>query len=272
MREVETTHGPVAAARPTPPTARPRLRPETWVLAGSGSLVAAWVLLSAALGPVVLPYPWDVVEAVWAGLWGGPLLLHLGRTLGRVCLSTALAMGVGGVVGVWTGLDRRADLFWSPHVLTGLVLPRVLLIVVCYLLVGLNEVAVVVATTLSVAPGVAVAVQQGVRALDWGLVDMAGAFGVGTIARWRRCIAPQLAPYAAGALRNATSLAFKMVLFAELMGRPDGVGYQIAFYFQMFNMLQILAYGLATVLVAGALEFGLRRLEHRLFRWRPVRP
>jgi NitT/TauT family transport system permease protein len=268
---METVERTSAAARPAIPV-RPRPRPEAWVLLGSGSLLAAWTALSAVLGPQALPSPWDVLQVMGAGLWSGALPFHVGRTLGRVALSTTLAMGLGGVAGVWVGLSTRADLFWSPYVLTGLVLPRVLLIVVCYLLLGLNEVALVVATTLSVAPGVAVAVQQGVRSLDWGLVDMARAFGVPALERWRRCVAPQLLPYAAGALRNATSLSFKMVLFAELMGRPDGVGYQIAFYFQMFNMLQILAYGLATVLVAGALEFGLRRVEDRLFRWRPVRP
>ncbi len=259
-------------ARPPSLSVSLRRQSEIWVLAGSGSLLAVWLLLGVVLGSVVVPYPWDVGETIWSGLWRGPLLYHLGRTLMRVALSTALAVGVGGLVGIWMGLSTRADLFWSPHVLTGLVLPRILVIVVCYLLIGLNEMAAIVATVLSVAPGVAVAMQQGVRSLDWRLVEMARAFGVRPIDRWRWCVWPQLVPYMAGALRNATGLAFKMVLFAELMGRSDGVGYQIAFYFHMFNMRQILAYGISTVLVAGILEIGLRRVESRLFRWRPIQP
>jgi NitT/TauT family transport system permease protein len=59
-----------------------------------------------------------------------------------------------------------------------------------------------------------------------------------------------------------------MVVLAELLGRTSGVGYQINFYFQMFEMRGILAYGLAMTIVLGLVDKALLQLGERLMRWR----
>lgn len=65
------------------------------------------------------------------------------------------------------------------------------------------------------------------------------------------------------------SLAWKMVVFAELVGRSNGVGYQISFYFQMFDMRGILAYGLAMVVILAVVDRLMMRVFDRYaFRWR----
>jgi NitT/TauT family transport system permease protein len=237
--------------------------------AGFAALLGLWVACSYALGPQLAPGPAAVGTSMWSDLRSGALPHHLGITLGRVLVTTALALIAGVAAGVWIGLSREADAFWAPWLVTTLTVPRLLLVVAAYLVVGLNEVALVAATTLAVAPSVAVALREAIRAVDWKLVDMARAFGVPPSPRWRRVIWPQLLPFTAGSARTALSLSWKMVLFAELLGRPSGIGYQIAFYFQTFNMRQILAYGTAAVIVAAVFEIGMRAFERNLFRWRP---
>lgn len=59
-----------------------------------------------------------------------------------------------------------------------------------------------------------------------------------------------------------------MIVFAELLGRTSGVGYQIAFYFQMFEMRGILAYGLAITVALVALDALLAFGARRAGRWR----
>jgi NitT/TauT family transport system permease protein len=244
-------------------------RTELWTAAGIAGLFAAWACLARLFGPHLVPDPATVGRLMWADTASGALPHHLAATLVRVLAASIVALAAGAAAGVWTGLSSRADAFWAPWLVTALTVPRLLLIVVAYLLLGLNDAAAVAATALATAPGVAVALREGVRAVDWRLVDMAHAFNVPRPARWRRVIWPQLLPYVAGSARNALSLSWKMVLFAELMGRSSGVGYQIAFYFQMFDMGQILAYGGATIAVAAILEMAMRRAERRAYRWRP---
>jgi NitT/TauT family transport system permease protein len=61
------------------------------------------------------------------------------------------------------------------------------------------------------------------------------------------------------------------VLFVELLGRSNGVGYKIEFYFQMFNMSEVLAHALLFLFIMLFIEFVLLgAVERHLFRWRPV--
>jgi NitT/TauT family transport system permease protein len=244
--------------------------PAALVVAGGAALLTAWLLLARLLGPQVIPGPLAVVGLAWADAASGTLPYHLGITMVRVTCATVLALAFGGLGGLWIGLSSRADSLWAPWLVTGLAVPRLLVIVVIYLLLGLNDVAAIVATALAVAPAVTVTMRDAVRAADWKLVDMARAFSVPPARQWREVIWPQLLPYATSSARNALSLGLKMMLFVELMGRPSGLGYQISFYFQMFNMGQVLAYGLAAVVVAALLELAMRAAEKRAYRWRPL--
>ena len=49
----------------------------------------------------------------------------------------------------------------------------------------------------------------------------------------------------AAAARSGLSLVWKIVLVAELLGRPNGVGFEIGTAFQLFDITRILAYALA---------------------------
>jgi NitT/TauT family transport system permease protein len=55
----------------------------------------------------------------------------------------------------------------------------------------------------------------------------------------------------------------------ELLGRSNGVGFQLGLYFQMFDVAGILAYALAFIAVVQLIEWAiLQPLEHRLSQWR----
>ena len=55
----------------------------------------------------------------------------------------------------------------------------------------------------------------------------------------------------------------------ELLGRSDGVGFQLGSYFQFFDIRSILAYTFAFALIVLAVEALLMRpLEQKLSRWR----
>ena len=63
--------------------------------------------------------------------------------------------------------------------------------------------------------------------------------------RLRDVVLPQLYPYLAGAARSGLALIWKIVLVVELLGRSNGVGFQLGVYFQLFDVAGILAYALS---------------------------
>lgn len=225
--------------------------------------------MSRLLSPSVFPGPAETLQFLGQEWQRGRLWRHVAATMERVLISFALSMAVGVFIGIFMGTLRWVDKLGSAWLLTGLSIPRIVPIVGAYILIGLNDTAAIVAIVLVVVPSIVTQVQEGARALDQKLVQMAQAF---RLSRWtilRHVVAPQLFPYIAGTARTAMSLAWKMVVFAELVGRSNGVGYQISFYFQMFDMRGILAYGLAMVVILAVVDRLMMRVFDRYaFRWR----
>jgi NitT/TauT family transport system permease protein len=86
-----------------------------------------------------------------------------------------------------------------------------------------------------------------------------------------RVILPQLAPSLMAAARAGLALTWKIVLVVELLGRPNGVGFQIRSFFNFFDIASILAYSLAFIAAVIAIEaFLLQPIDRRLGRWRRV--
>jgi NitT/TauT family transport system permease protein len=85
----------------------------------------------------------------------------------------------------------------------------------------------------------------------------------------KEVIWPQLTPFIAAAARSGLALVWKIVLVVELLGRSNGVGFQLHLYFQLFDVAGILAYSLAFIVIIWGIEYGLiRPWESRVNRWR----
>ena len=79
---------------------------------------------------------------------------------------------------------------------------------------------------------------------------------------------PQLYPYLLASARTGLSLIWKIVLVVELLGRSDGVGFQIGTYFQFFDITSILAYTIAFAAVVYVIELlVLQPFDQRIARW-----
>lgn len=240
-----------------------------WRLLSYLSIVGVWVLAAALMDSDLMPGPLATLEFVANEFQRGVLLMHLGATVRRVLIAFVIALVVGIAVGAAMGRSRRVDELLEGWLLAGLTIPRIILFVMAYLLLGLSDSAAIAALVVTVLPTVVVQIREGTRALDSDLIEMATAYRRPRTAIWRRVILPQLMPYVVGTSRASLSLAWKMVVLAELLGRTSGVGYQISFYFQMFNMKGILAYGVTMMLILALIDvvvFG--AIQRSAFRWR----
>jgi NitT/TauT family transport system permease protein len=233
-------------------------------------LVAAWYAGSEIAGQRMLPGPQTVGRALWDEAQSGALAFHLGMTLLRVAVAFVIAMAVGTALGVWMGRSRLADRLADPWLVALLNLPALVIIVLAYVWAGLTETAAIVAVALNKLPNAVVTVREGARALDRQLDEMAYVFRMNRWVRLRHVLIPQLAPYLAAATRSGLSLVWKIVLIVELLGRPNGVVFEIGIAFQLFDVTRILAYAIAFVLVMLAIEtFMVQPIERHVSRWRP---
>jgi NitT/TauT family transport system permease protein len=235
-----------------------------------GLLIAAWSIGSHFAGARLLPEPQAVALAIIEEARSGALAFNLGVTLARVAVSFLIAMALGTVIGLLMGRYRNVDRLCDPWLVVLLNLPALVIIVLAYIWGGLTESAAIAAVALNKLPIATVTVREGARSLDAGLDDMALVFRMGPWVRLRHVVFPQLAPYLAAAARSGLSLVWKIVLIVELLGRPNGVGFEIGIAFQLFDVTRILAYALAFVAVMLVIEtFLVQPLERHVSRWRP---
>jgi NitT/TauT family transport system permease protein len=233
-------------------------------------LIAVWYVGAQLAGPRLLPDPHAVALAIADEARSGALAFNLGATLARVAVAFALAMTLGSVLGLVMGRSRLADRLADPWLIVLLNLPALVIIVLAYVWAGLTETAAIAAVALNKLPIATVTVREGARALDRALDEMAQVFRMTPWTRMRHVILPQLAPYLAAAARSGLSLVWKIVLIVELLGRPNGVGFEIGVAFQLFDVTRILAYALAFIAVVLAIEILLvQPLERHVARWRP---
>lgn len=210
-----------------------------------GLIIVWWAGSRLAASPQLFPGPETVLAFAWRQILDGAMPWNICITLARVVAAFCAAMLVGSSLGYLAGRSRRVDAIVDPWAVVALNLPVLVVVVLTYIWVGLNDVAAVLAVAIAKAPTVFVTIREGARALDPQLEDIATVFRLSPWRRARRIELPQLMPYLAASARSGLSITWKIVLVVELLGRPNGVGFVLNLYFQSFDVAGILAYGLA---------------------------
>ena len=240
-----------------------------WTFLSVCLLIGVWTGASMFVSNDLLPTPVSVFYIAQQELASGELIFHLTVTLGRVIAAFVVSMAIGSVIGIMLGLRWRVNLLFDFWLIFFLNLPALVTIVLCYMWFGLTEVAAVMAVSINKIPNVAVTLREGARSLDPLYSDVAQVFRLSWYKRMRNIVFPQLQPYFAAAMRSGLAIIWKIVLVVELLGRSNGVGFQIYLYFQFFDIGHILAYAISFILVILFIDFVLMQpIEHHIRRWR----
>ena len=246
------------------------LRPASARALSVAAFFLIWWVAAVIADSRVLPGPVAVLTFLVRETASGELPYHLGMTLARVAVSFTLAMTIGAALGLAMGRSRLVNAVIEPWVILLLNAPALILIVLAYIWMGLGEAAAILAVALNKIPNVAVTIREGARAFDPAYMELARVYRFPRGQVLRDVMLPQLQPYIAASARSGLALIWKIVLVVELLGRSNGVGFQIHLYFQMFDVRAILAYTIAFVSIMLAIEFLLvQPLETRANRWRP---
>jgi ABC-type nitrate/sulfonate/bicarbonate transport system permease component len=253
--------------------ARRRVRPGAAAfaarLASLAILIGLWQLAASLADTRTLPGPLAVAAFIGREIESGGMLTNIGVTLARVAVSFVIAMTLGVLLGVALGRSRMADRALDTPLLVILNTPALVITVLAYVWLGLTETAAIVAVALNKLPNVAVIMREGARSIDPGLEEMARTYRMDRRTWAAHVLVPQLQPFAVAAARSGISLAWKIVLVVELIGRPNGVGFAINYYFQLFDVTAVIGYSVAFMSVMLAIDtLILQPIDAHVRRWR----
>jgi len=228
-----------------------------------------WQLSSYFLNVELLPSPRNVIIKIFEEASNNELFFHTIITLKRVFISFTIAMFIGTFFGIYMGRNKTADTCLDDWLVLGLNIPALVIIILCYVWFGLNEIAAILAVSLNKIPMVTVIMREGARAIEKDYVEVAKFYNIPKKRFFMKVILPQLYPYLLSSARSGLSLIWKIVLVVELLGRSNGVGFKLYGFFQFFDISGILAYTFTFVLLIIFVEFILLRpFEKKINIWK----
>lgn len=243
-----------------------------WEFASPILLLVVWQVLAMLFPGRLFPTPIAVAVELWTDIVDGKLIADMAKTLRRAAISFTIAMALGTAIGILFGRSRFVDRLFSTWVIVGLNLPAVVIAIVLYIWLGLNELSIILAVIVNKVPLVVTTIREGVRSFSTDYDELALAFRMPFRRRLRLVFVPQLTPYVLAAARTGLALIWKIVLVFEVLGSDGGVGFRINTMFQFFDITGILAYTTAFIVVVLVFEYWVMRpLEHYVLRWRTDR-
>jgi NitT/TauT family transport system permease protein len=210
-------------------------------------------ILAAGIREVQLPRFWNDVWVSGQELFGGYIAAVL----------------VGIPLGIFCGWYRRINYFFDPWLNFMNSLPRVALLPLIVLWVGLGIWSKVIVVFLGAFFTIVINTLYGVRTVDRRLLDVANSFGANDPRIFRTVVLPGSVPFILAGLRLGVGRALIGVIVGELYSANAGLGYMIALASQTLQTDRLL-FGVILLTLMGVLLVELLRVfEKRFQRWRP---
>src|SRR5215510_5842696 len=258
---------PVVSGPASGPVERP-----AWLL-GGGALalvLLAWETI-ARLGLVpalFLPGPTAVVAEAGRMARSGELWRHLVVSLARVGFGFALGAAVGTVLGLLLGVSRVVWAIANPIIAATYPIPKIALLPLMILWLGIGETPKVVLIALGVFFPVVINTYAGVRGTDPFMVKTARSLGAGPWQVVRKVVLPSALPTILAGYRLGTGIALLLVVSAEMINATSGIGFLILNSGDLMLTGKLMV-GLVILSLLGLVStWGLRALEAWLTPWK----
>ena len=233
--------------------------------AGAIFLLGVWFLLPFVFGEYIVPFPWDVGKRLFVLLSGPAIYLHLSITLLRTVIGFILALVSGTLVGMLTGrmLFLEKSFFVPVSVIQGA--PPLLWIIPLMLILGTGGAAPIGVVFFVVFPLVIINIQEGMKALDRGRLEMMKVYAGSKTLLAREFYLPGLGSHIKSIFLAGFLLALKSSITGEWFGAQSGIGRIINEYFYTFDMPSFYAVALLFILTVVFVAWLIGKLTSHLF-------
>ncbi len=273
-----------AALRPVrnPGARHRRPRPVRWLrrrqrlilgLVGIAGFIAFWEVGSRAgvIDDFFFSRPSAIVAAgyneVQLPRFWNDLRISAWEFFSGYCLAVVLAIPLGLMFGWYRRLSYMADP-WLNLINS---LPRVALLPVIVLWLGIGIESKITVVFLGAFFSIIIPTVQGVRTVDRRFLDVAHSFGASQRRLFTSVVLPATVPFVVTGLRLGIGRALIGVVVGELYAQTDGLGVMITRASANLQPDRML-FGILIFTFAGVVGVvGLRRVELYFQRWRPAR-
>jgi len=229
------------------------------------TLLATWELAAQAewINPLIVPPPSKILKIFFELVVSGPIPMQILVSMKRALTGYLLAAVVFIPLGIYMGLSPTVYRLFEVIVEMLRPVPPPVVIPVALLFFGLGDEMKIFVIFFSCAWPILLNTIDGVRGIDWVLLNTARTFGLSRGKTIRQVILPACSPQIITGLRVSLPIMLILVVISEMVGSTDGIGYFVLDSQRRFKVAQMYA-GMFALAILG---YTLNQLFNLLQRW-----
>ena len=226
-----------------------------------------WQVVSWIVDSNILPSPVPVGLAFVDQLDEG-LLEHAAVSAYRVVMAIAISIAIAAPLGLILGTNERLYALSSPIIYLSYPIPKIVLLPVVLLFLGLGDASKVTMIALILFFQILILVRDEVRTVRPELILSVRSLGANRLQLLRYVFLPASLPGLFTALRVSTGVSIAVLFFVESFGTRQGLGYYILV--ESWGRLayeEMYAGVIAMALLGLGIYYTVDGLERRMTRW-----
>ncbi len=238
-------------------------------------LLVVWetIVRGFDVNPRVFPSIVPVSQAALESLADGTLIRHIGASVGRILLGTAIGIVLAVPLGIAMGVNNGVAAFFTPLLRFFSVLAGIAWIPIATLWFGYGFGAITFVIVNAVFFVVAYNTLLGVSAIPVRLRHAAASLGAGPWEMLREVLLPGALPNIVTGIRTGIGFAWRGLIAAEMIATDVGLGYML-FVARDFYRTEVIVMGMVVIGIIWLLldRLVLAPIERRTIeRWGLVR-
>jgi len=237
------------------------------------AILTAWEVLvrTGAVSALFFPAPSAIARTVVRLIRTGVLVRSLGVTTGRLALGFALGSLPALALGMAMGRSRRLRSSLDPLIASTHPMPKIAILPLIMIVLGIGEVSKVVVVALGVFFPVLINTMAGVRQISPVHLEVAENYGAGAGKVFTRVLLPGSLPMILAGVRLGVNIALLLTIAVEMVAADKGLGVLIWLAWETMRTEEIYA-ALAVIAVLGVtFNLALQAATRRLVPWQVER-
>ncbi|TBL71090.1 ABC transporter permease [Paenibacillus thalictri] len=233
-------------------------------------ILVLWEIVCRAglIPPLFLPAPSAIIMDGWDMLTSGELHANILASLYRIAIGYAIGAVCGIVFGLILGFSRWVDAVFTPIVYSIYPIPKIALLPLIILWLGIGETPKFTMIALGVFFPVVINTFSGVKNVDPIWIKAAVTFGSSRFNVIRKVILPGSLPMIFAGLKLAAGTSLLLLVSAEMIASQQGLGSMILHYGNLMITSKLMV-GVLILSILGLLfNRALQWLERKLLPWK----
>ena len=234
------------------------------------ALLFLWqaLCMTGLVSELYLPSPITILATGWEMTASGEIAVNLQASLQRIGWGFAVGSIAGILIGLLTGFSKLAEAVGNPLIYSLYPVPKIALLPLIILWLGIGEVSKISIISLGVFFPVVINTYSGVKNIDPLLVKVAVSYRTSRLNIIRKVILPAALPVIFAGLKLAAGTSLLLLVAAEMIAAKEGIGAMVLHYGDLMLTTKLMVGVLVLSLLGLVFNRALEWLERILIPWK----